>query len=182
MIRIFIVAVLLTACLAPNHRAFQSPLDQHNIYFPVAGSGGCGWSIEAQEFYDLLMDDPRQQRESLTCNPLLINAANNRAIATSKLWAHYDIYGVWANEYVRRSGCRLGHEFNDRNQVESLVAGTGDAVVAKAVLSNSPSHAIHIFGEIDFFRQQKEIGIAMVEIPGSPYQFYWSIIIANCAK
>ncbi len=141
----------------------------------------CWESLPAYAFFWLLRIDARQQHGDLICDPRLVRAAANRALAQPLTGlSHCDVFGLCANVYVRRAGFPLPtHYAPNGNNVESLMGGAQFAVDAFNALARSPAHAMHLFGENEFFRQQKYIGIAMVEVPNHRYRWVWVIIITD---
>ena len=136
-------------------------------------------------FYRLLVADQRQQRGSLERCADLEAAAAARAYGLSHgdPWSHVDAHGVTPNEYCRAAGCKLPDSYAQKgNNVESLVAGAGDASVMLEALTRSPKHADHIFGRNDFFRQQDKFGIACCERLDSEYRWYWCVLIGVCRE
>jgi len=199
--KLWLLATVLTitACIAPTpQNAFESPLYNRRLYLPIiaqqrplpvvaatATPTPCFRSQAAEQFYRLLVADARQQRKSLVCDPRLVAAAEARAMAQrGDVLAHCDERGQCANVYAKVYGCRLpseqeGYAING-NQIESLVAGTPNALAAFESLARSEGHSNHLFGKIDIFRAQDRVGIAMVELPGYRWRWVWSILIARC--
>lgn len=137
----------------------------------------------AEEFYDLLIQDTRQEHPHLIWCPSLLLAAEWRArgLVGGDPFLHHDTFGEWANSYARRARCRLPDSYpDDGNNIESLGAGTANAGVMFNALANSPSHNAHLFGRGDFFREQRHIGIYMAT--GGIYGFYWVIHIGICRE
>lgn len=190
----YLVAVVvgLSACTQQPQHAFLSPLErpQHRLYFPYAGEvsasadADCFHNPKALAFYRLLVSDPRQQRPVLHCNAALVAAAQKRAngLATVDPWSHADHDGVWPNSYARAAGCKLPSGYGSGNQIESLTAGLGETALAYWSLTNdqAPDHRRHLHGEIEFFRQQEDVGIAVAE--GGKYGVYWVVMLAKCEE
>ena len=189
-----ILAVLTVGCICqqPGPLAFVSPLPQQDIlpplsqhaYLPIISGGlpdadaTCFGNPKALELYHRLSDDARQQRAELVCNPLLVAAAQARArgLATVDPWAHYDHNGVYAMAYGRAAGCALPGSDGQGTNVESLGAGMDTAARAfQSLVDDSPTHRQHLMGEIDFFREQTQIGIGY-EVGSNTYQYYWVVI------
>lgn len=148
------------------------------VYLPIVQSAPPDLG---KEFYRLLLTDSRQQRPVLLWDSLLAIAAQRRAAAQfGDGLSHCDQSGVCANAYARAAGFVLpSHYSANGNNIESLTAGTPNVMAAFISLARSPSHARHIFGELDFFRAQNRVGISMVEIPTLRYRYYWSVLIAE---
>lgn len=199
---VFLIVLVLTACIrapqppiAPALPRPQSvsPLQDmplplaHRVYLPIAGSGipeiKC-FGEKEQKFFDLMVADSRQQREGLRCNPFLNKAAIIRAqsLADGGYWAHCDpVKRECPNKIARLAGCKLPSNYeDDKNYIEELSAGSPDVQVSFDSLANSPSHKVHLFGEGDFFRQQSDVGIALLEQVGSRFIYYWVVLIGIC--
>jgi uncharacterized protein YkwD len=131
-----------------------------------------------------LVADQRQQRGSLERCADLEAAALWKAkdIATHGYWSHRAFNGEMPNATVRRFSCDLPAEYGDDwNGVESLVAGSGDAMAMFTALANSPSHRTHLLGENSFFKRQCKMGISVFEKLNTEYRWYWVILIGICA-
>lgn len=156
-----------------------------NIYLPIV-TAPAPVSVPpdaVQQFYDLLLNDPRQERPTLARSSTLTLAANWRAagLAAGDPWGHADASGVTPNQYARRSGCRLPADYAQKgNNIESLAAGTGEATIIFDALANSPRHGDHLFGRGDFFRRQTCAGIAVAT--GGVWGWYWVVMIAICEQ
>lgn len=152
-----------------------------DIFFPIVIAPPVGSTgSPTGEFLRLLTSDRRQERPALALCPALVQAATWRAtgMANGDPFAHVDAAGMTPNEYCRQAGCRLPAFYASKgNNVESLGAGTGDAAVMFAALTNSPAHADHLFGR-GWFGHQRHVGIALAQ--GGRYGWYWAIFIAAC--
>lgn len=172
--------------------AFDSPLepdvqaaadDVSHQYLSQVFRQVCYTSTEAAVFAEALLTDPRQQRRDVRCNPALVAAANARAysLAMGGYWDHCDPAGVCPNSVARAAGCRLPADYKIiGNDIESLVAGSPDALASIDALSTSEKHADAIFARKPFFLNQREIGIGYYADPNSRFGFYFSIIFASC--
>lgn len=133
-------------------------------------------------FCRLLVADPRQERPALELCPALQQAAVWRAYGLASggdPWGHVGEDGTTPNELARRAGCVLPEDYAPRgNNVESLVAGTDDPVVAFTALANSAKHSDHLFGR-GWFRAQRHFGIALCK-GSAEYTWYWTVYIAAC--
>lgn len=194
-----LILVLIAACnpIQAPQNAFESPLARgarYAYYIPLISGlaeptptqtpTSCFKSPAAAEFYRLLTTDARQQRPTLICDSRLVAAAELRAKAQpSTGLSHCDSQNICANTYARAQGCRLPLDgYGLGNQIESLTAGTANAQAAFDSLARSPSHSKHLFGEIELFRQQDRVGIAMMEVPGHRYRWVWVVLIARCVS
>lgn len=179
-----LLLILLTSCvgrgpvpeLGPR---FPSPL--HRTYVPISRVQRCLASVEAETFAAMLIADGLQERGSLVCHPALVQAAWVRGMSMARYgyFGHTDPWGVTPNEVAEKAGCR--QPWGKGNYIESIAAGAPITVLYWN-LRNSPDHAAHMFGQGDFFRGQKDFGIAFVEWPGSSYTYYVVVLIGTCLQ
>lgn len=162
-----------------------SPLATRDLYLPFVATAPVVVPASPPDpvaaFYAHLKSDPRQQRTSLTACPCLEAAAawKARDLATHGYWSHRASTGEMPNGTARRHGCRLPATYtDDGNYVECLVAGSADAGVMFEALATSPSHRFHLLGLNEFFAQQHTAGVALYELPGSEFTWYWAVYIA----
>lgn len=149
-----------------------------NVYLPFVTSEPVN---QVAAFYRLLTDDQRQRRSSVGTCAQLEAAAEWKAqdIIANGYWAHQAANGEWPNATVRRFGCNLPSEYGDNwNGVESLVAGSPDAIAMFNALAGSPSHRAHLFGLNEFFRAQTHMGVAVAA--GGKWGWVWVVMIAEC--
>ena len=163
------------------------PAKSRDVFLPIVGGPPPVVVVNpVTAFYRLLTADQRQQRSQLEVCACLEQAATWRAFGLAVLgdpWSHVDRLGIRPNAYARRAGCVLPKDYDTNgNQVESLVAGSPDANVMFSALAASASHRIHLFGELDFYRQQDKIGVAVCESPDpqSLFRWYWCVMMAIC--
>lgn len=149
-----------------------------NVYLPIISQQ----PDPVQAFCRLLVTDQRQERLTLELCASLQQAAVWRAYGLANggdPWGHVDENGITPNEYARRAGCRLPGDYAPRgNNVESLVAGTADPVVAFNALAISPKHSDHLFGR-GWFRRQRHFGVALCKGTGE-FTYYWAIYVGTC--
>jgi hypothetical protein len=190
-----LLAIVLAACTVPSAQP-QSPLAQpasplliRRYYVPMVsglpaapvGRPSCLTMPATERFYSLLATDGRQQRPRMRCNAALVRAAQARAdgLVRSDLVGHCDVAGNCANRYARVAGCRLPAYYSENgNNIESLAAGSALAEAVFIALARSPSHAAHLFGQNDFFREQVDVGIAVAT--GGKYGWWWVVMIGIC--
>ncbi|MEZ4611982.1 MAG: hypothetical protein R2838_17355 [Caldilineaceae bacterium] len=70
----------------------------------------------------------------------------------------------------------------DGNNIESIAGGFASAQDAWTGLLGSPAHRRHLLGEVDFYREQIDLGIGFVEDPDSDYRYYWVILTARTGE
>lgn len=167
------ILLILALLTPPQHRTYLTPL--HGTH--------CLQSPQAQLLADLLTHDPNQQRPTMRCNPELVLAAQYRAqsMATLGYVAHCDPQGRCPNAYAEMFGCQLPANYvSNGNNIESLIVGPNDAVVAYWLITHSFLHAQHLYGVGDFFREQTDYGIAVLHLQGSPFEYYYVFLIGRC--
>lgn len=180
-----LLAVLVLACQLPPAAPLAqpaSPLLIRRYYVPmVIGLPSCLTMPATERFHSLVAADGRQQRPTMRCNEALVKAAQARAdgMANSGHFAHCDLAGNCANRYARAAGCRLPAYYSENgNNIESLAAGSPVAEAIFIALARSPSHAAHLFGQNDFFREQVDVGIAVAT--GGKHGWWWVVMIGIC--
>lgn len=155
-----------------------------NIYLPIVSVPPIlpDQLDKAQEFFELLKADPRQNRKLMEWSKLLESAASIRTESLARLdyWAHCEPNGPCPNEVARSVGCVFPFDYSEKgNNIESLVAGTPDVAVAFEALANSPSHRDHMFGVGQFLKRQNRVGIHVRYDSSSTFKWYYSILIAE---
>lgn len=155
-----------------------------NIYLPIVSVPPIlpDQLDKAQEFFEMLKNDPRQNRKLMEWSKLLEQAASIRTESLARLnyWAHCEPNGPCPNEVARSVGCVFPFDYSERgNNIESLVAGTPDVKVAFDALANSPSHRDHMFGVGSFLERQNRVGIHVRYDSSSTFKWYYSILIAE---
>lgn len=169
--------------------------------FPVRAGMAIGWIVFAivvglvpmevraqvnaqeQSFFNLMKNSPAQRRAELVLDPVLCKVARARAkdLAVRGYFAHVNPDGVAANFLVRKAGYVLPASYSTArtaNEIESLSAGQPSALATFGDLVADPPHRVQILGELGFYAAQTHVGIGFVDIPGSPFQYYWAIITA----
>lgn len=137
-----------------------------------------------QEFIKLLFEHPDQKHKVLVENKILTQLAQQRAndLATRNYIAHVDLNGIGPNHHATCLGYKFpsyyGHELTDNN-IESIEAGSESAQDAFTNLINEIYHRQHLLGEIDFYAEQTEFGIARAYNQFSDFKYYWVIEIAK---
>jgi uncharacterized protein YkwD len=152
----------------------------------VGATGDCGQSGQAAYLSVLVQTHPDQQRPSLRCNAILTSVAQARALdmAQRRYFSHVNPDGFGPNYLVRVAGYSLPATYGATlisNNIESIGAGVGDAEQMWQAWLQSQKHSTHLLGATSFYAEQSDYGIGFVQVPGSPYQFYWVFISAKPA-
>lgn len=153
---------------------------------PASSQSACKLNEEEALVAALLTNAPEQQRARLVCNPLLATIARSRAadMAARGYFGHVTPDGVGPNYIAEQAGYPLPGHYADAltgNNIESIGAGAADADTMWQGWLASEHHASHLLGQAAFFQEQTEYGIGFVRQAGSPYQFYWVVLIAEPA-
>jgi uncharacterized protein YkwD len=146
---------------------------------PLEGQGEQPADMQ-DRLFALVRDHPGQRREGMERNPKLDEAAQNKAYAAleSKTYTHTDKNGVGPNFYARPYYDLPGYysRAKDGNNIESMVMRRLTPQHAFDAWLNSPGHRKHLLGELDFYKQQTQIGIGyvVVDAKGNGYWLFWS--------
>lgn len=187
--RVFLV-VLATAMIFTNAETVRSeplydttPTVEYFLplvarYSPTA----CTLNEQEQNLATLMIEDPRQQRLSLTCHPILAQVARERAqdMVDRHYFSHTNPDGYGPNYLVMQAGYVLPSYYDstpEGNNIESIGGGYPTANAAWEGWMNSSGHRTHLLGEIPFFADQIEYGIGYTR--GGDYSHYWVVITAK---
>ena len=179
---------LLSLTLKRKGRArglFHYTLPLACIFAPLSFADGspCGNSEQAQALSLLIAKDTKQQRKVLTCNPTLVELAEEKAkdMAQRGLVSHF--LGGSPNTRIRNAGLTLPEYYGDAmsNQVEALAGGYKTADDVWYALKTSTSHRQHLLGELPFYQEQDQIGIAFFKDYSTPHVEYWAIYLTKLA-
>lgn len=159
----------------------------NQIFIPLLMTEpACEPSAEEAQLENLLRSVPEQTRDRVECDVVLSAVARERAkdMAQRHYFGHVNPDGVGPNQLVRNAGYPLPDYYTpsqDGNNIESIAGGYSSAQAAWAGLMESPGHRRHLVGEIDFYREQTDVGIGYYYDAQSDYQHYWVIITAKPA-
>lgn len=146
-----------------------------------AVSDACGNSPEARKLVQLIMQDAKQKRKTLRCNPILVKAADSKAKLMSERGMVRHNLGGSPNGHLRDNGYKLppyyGSAFS--NQVEAIAGGYESAEEVWKGFKNSKPHRQHLLGELDFYLEQDEIGVAFYYEWHSPHVEYWVVYLTK---
>lgn len=164
-------------CFSSVVFAEQESNQQNNLLFDST----CGLNSKAAQLAALIISHPKQQRNNLTCHPILaITAAKKaRSMASNQRVEHNLDYSA-PNGLLEAHGYLLPAEFlPTSNQVESIAGGKKSAEETLHRLLNSHAHRSHILGLSKLNRQQINIGVGYYYNPDTPHEFHWAIHIAQ---
>ncbi|MEW9796989.1 CAP domain-containing protein [Alteromonas sp. CYL-A6] len=144
----------------------------------------CGNNAEARELAKLIITDLQQQRAQIHCHPVLTRAAAEKAVVMAKheLVAHF--LGGSPNSRLREAGLSLPDYYGSAmsNQVEAIAGGYKSAGQVWNAFKKSHDHRQHLLGEIDFYREQNQLGIGFYKDPASPYVEHWVVYLTKLKK
>jgi len=146
----------------------------------------CELSAEESSLALRLTQSELQQRGRLVCNPRLVAFARARArdFAERGYFSHVTPDRVGPNDLLRAAGYGLP-DFYSRglsNNVEAIAGGlTGPEAVWDALLA-SEAHRVHLLGELPFYQEQEEFGVAHYYDPDTPHSHYWVVVVARPRK
>ncbi|TKB03680.1 CAP domain-containing protein [Alteromonas portus] len=149
----------------------------------VADTVTCGNSKQAQALSLLIAYDKGQQRKLLKCNPILVELAEVKAkdMAERGLVSHF--LGGSPNTRIRDAGLTLPEYYGNAmsNQVEALAGGYATAEDVWYALKRSTSHRQHLLGELPFYEEQDQVGIAFHKDYSTPHVEYWAVYLTKLA-
>ncbi|MDO6569123.1 CAP domain-containing protein [Alteromonas sp. 1_MG-2023] len=141
----------------------------------------CGNSKQAINLANLIVNDENQQRTHIRCNPTLVAIAEEKVndMAQRGFVSHF--LGGSPNTRLRNAGLTLPSYYGSAmsNQVEALAGGYSTAKKVWHGLKSSYSHKQHLLGEIPFYVEQNEIGVAFIKDIKTPHVEYWAIYITK---
>jgi len=156
------------------------------LFFPVFVLANeideCGNNNEARALVKLIKSDNQQKRISIRCNSLLTEAAEAKAKKMSELGLVVHNLEGGPNSRLRNVGYKLpyyyGYDFNS-NQVEAIAGGYSDAEEVWDAFKRSELHRTHLLGDLDFYKEQDEIGVAFIKKWESPHVEYWVVYLTK---
>jgi hypothetical protein len=147
--------------------------------------GDCaGLSLEEVAIMKLIANHAGQRRSVLTCNKILYDFAKRKGqdMALRSYFSHTDPDGYGPNYWVRLLGYPLPSFYSsalDGNNIESLAGGYATPEIAFAGWLSSAGHRTHVLGEISFYQEQGEFGLAYIRDDNSVFKNYWVFISAR---
>lgn len=141
----------------------------------------CGNNEQARALARLILTDDNQQRTELRCNQLLSQIAVEKAqlMVQSELVMHN--LGGSPNNRLRKAGYKLpsyyGASFS--NQVEAIAGGYTDAESVWRAFKRSNDHRQHLLGELPFYLEQDELGVAFLKDRETAYVEYWVVYLTK---
>ena len=146
------------------------------------GLDRCGNNDEARVLVDLIKNDKEQKRTFIRCNKILTKAAEAKAKKMAEFGLVVHNLGGSPNSRLRNVHYELpdyyGNNFNS-NQVEAIAGGYSNAETVWDAFKRSKAHRTHLLGDIDFYKEQDEIGVAFIKKWESPHVEYWVVYLTK---
>lgn len=144
----------------------------------------CGFNRLAHRLFELIRDDPNQQRDrtKIVCHPVLVQVAQAKAqdMLDRDYYTHVDPDGHGADWLVQQAGYELPGSYGtglSTNYIESIAKNTPTAERVFMRFLASPPHRRHLLGETSHFREQTCFGVGFSgTYPTSA--LYWCVISA----
>lgn len=133
---------------------------------------------------NFMRQDPNQKRPSLNWNSTLAQVARARALdmATRRYFGHVNPDGYGPNYLVQQAGYQLPSWYDQSptaNNIESIAGGAATPTDVWNLWMSSSPHRTHLLGLDPFYAAQIDYGIGFVQVPGSPFEYYWVVITAR---
>lgn len=143
--------------------------------------GLCGNSDEARELASAIIRDPAQQRSEIRCNAMLSAIALDKAERMAEEGIVFHNLGGSPNSRLREAGFELPEYYGDAmsNQVEAIAGGYKSAGSVWRAFKGSETHAKHLLGQIPFYQEQDEMGIAFLKDLSAPHVEYWVVYLTK---
>lgn len=144
----------------------------------------CGNNEQARLLAEMIINDDYQQRTDIRCNKLLTKVATEKAkLMVKRGLVMHNLDGS-PNQNLRDVNYQLPDYYGGAmsNQVEAIAGGYSDAEDVWDGFKNSFGHRQHLLGEIDFYREQDELGVAFVKKWESPHVEYWAVYLTKGYK
>lgn len=132
---------------------------------------------------EMVENAPGQQRPYIICNSILAQVARERArdMAVRGYFTHTNLDGIGPNALVRSAGYSLPSFYAsslDGNNIESIAGGYPTAQEAFDGWMESSGHRTQLLGEIDFYKNQVEVGVGYYYDANSDNKHYWVFLSA----
>ena len=154
------------------------------VYLPIINNTpSCSLNAEESTLASLIINDPNQQRPSMTCDPTLAEVARQRAqdMGQQNYFSHVNPSGDGPNVVVYQAGYPLPVSWlspPDLNYIESIAGGFTSASETFTTWIGENDHQPNILGEDPFWAEQTNYGVGYAYVENSDYQRYWVFISA----
>jgi uncharacterized protein YkwD len=145
--------------------------------------GDCALSEDENIFAGLLKQHPQQARETLVCDPRLVEFARSRAfdMAERGYFGHVTPERKGPNALLRATGYEMPKYYvgGFANSIESILGGESNPDKVWRLLTASSVHRSHLLGLDEMYAAQTHYGIAYLHRPDSKFAHYWVVVIAK---
>lgn len=144
----------------------------------------CGFNQSARELAALIIQDEAQQRVEIVCHPLLAQAAEDKARTMADFGMVRHNLGGSPNGRLREIGFPLPHYYSGLmgNQVEAIAGGYSTPNSVWKAFKHSTTHRQHLLGELDFYREQRYIGVGFYKDYSTPHVEYWTVYLTKASS
>lgn len=150
---------------------------------PVAAQGEANDSEQA--LFQLIATHTQQRRAVCVLDSVLCKVAHAHAedMAQHNFFSHTNLEGHGPNWRIRQAGYVLPSYYPaEGNNVESIAGGQATAKLALDGWLHSPSHIVHVLGQLDFYRAQTQVGAGYAYKHGTTYGHYWVFLSAPVSE
>ncbi len=163
---------------------FSAPLnaEQNKVnLLTTTKTNPCGNNKQAQLLVELIRSDLAQQRTNIRCNPLLAKIALEKTTRMAEQGMVQHNLGGSPNSRLRQGGYQLPEYYGSAfsNQVEAIAGGYENARQVWRAFKASATHRQHLLGELEFYVEQDEIGVAFIKDVTTPHVEYWTIYLSK---
>jgi hypothetical protein len=163
--------------LESGGRSMPPPPGQRDpyAYLPIlARPSACDLNEEEQAIADLATNHPEQERETMSCHPILAQVARAHAVdmATRNYYSEINPEGFGPNARVEQAGYELPDSYTAVNNIESIIVGYDTPEGAWNSWLDGNGHEEHVLGESNF-KDQTNYGVGYAFSADSMYRHYW---------
>jgi uncharacterized protein YkwD len=141
----------------------------------------CGLNKKSRALARLIINDPKQNRITLTCNLKLSEIAYKKAKEMASLGRVTHLGRSPANKRLFDEGYPLAKIYPRflENNVEAVAGGVKDTDTVWQKFKKSEAHRTHLLAEHEFYLLQNEIGVGYYFDLKTPHIDYWAVYIAH---
>lgn len=142
----------------------------------------CGNNQEARALVELIKNDKAQKRSIIRCNKILTETATAKAKKMAEFGLVMHNLGGSPNSRLENANYKLPDYYGsdwEGNQVEAIAGGYHNAQEVWDAFKKSKSHKSHLLGDIKFYEEQDEIGVAFIQDFESVHDEYWVVYLTK---
>lgn len=152
---------------------------------PVQAQGEANDSEQA--LFRLIALHPAQRRAVCVLDSVLCQVARQHAVDMSQhnFFSHTNLSGHGPNWRIRQAGYALPDFYgkaDDANNCESIAGGYATADAALAAWLASPSHIVHVLGQLETYVAQTHVGVGYAFGQDSDFVRYWVFLSAPVSE